>query len=46
MSPRRLQYGSKALFPVMDQNLPEGHLYELLRALYPKQPLTAMHCSA
>ena len=31
------------LFPVMDQNLPEGDLFMRLRALYPKQPLTAMH---
>lgn len=31
------------LFPVLDQNLPEGDLFMRLRALYPKQPLTAMH---
>jgi serine/threonine-protein kinase HipA len=44
--PRQLIYRSSALFPVMDQNLPEGYLFERLRALYPKQPLTPMHCSA
>lgn len=43
MPPRQLVYRSNALFPVMDQNLPEGYLFERLRALYPKQPLTAMH---
>jgi serine/threonine-protein kinase HipA len=43
MPPRQLVYRSNALFPVMDQNLPEGYLFERLRALHPKQPLTAMH---
>ncbi|MEO6276981.1 type II toxin-antitoxin system HipA family toxin [Roseateles sp.] len=43
MPPRQLSYRSNALFPVMDQNLPEGYLFERLRALHPKQPLTAMH---
>lgn len=43
MPPRQLVYRGNALFPVMDQNLPEGYLFERLRALYPKQPLTAMH---
>lgn len=31
------------LFPVMDQNLPEGDLFLRLRALFPKQPLSPMH---
>lgn len=43
MPPRQLVYRSNALFPVMDQNLPEGYLFERLRALHPKQPLTSMH---
>lgn len=34
------------LFPVMDQNLPEGDLFLRLRALFPKQPLTPMHLLA
>ena len=34
------------LFPVMDQNLPEGDLYMRLRAMFPKQPLTPMHLLA
>ncbi|WP_144632095.1 type II toxin-antitoxin system HipA family toxin [Bordetella genomosp. 13] len=34
------------LFPVMDQNLPEGDLYMRLRAAFPKQPLTPMHLLA
>jgi serine/threonine-protein kinase HipA len=34
------------LFPVMDQNLPEGDLFMRLRAMFPKQPLTPMHLLA
>lgn len=34
------------LFPVMDQNLPEGDLWHRLRAAFPKQPLTPMHLLA
>ncbi len=34
------------LFPVMDQNLPEGDLYMRLRGLFPKQALTPMHLLA
>ena len=34
------------LFPVMDQNLPEGDLFVRLRALFPKQPMTPMHLLA
>ncbi len=41
-----LVYTSNSLFPVMDQNLPEGYLYGALRAMYPKQELTAMHLLA
>ncbi len=37
---------SNALFPVMDQNLPEGYLFQRIRESYPKQPLTAMHLLA
>lgn len=34
------------LFPVMDQNLPEGDLFMQLRALFPKQAMTPMHLLA
>jgi serine/threonine-protein kinase HipA len=34
------------LFPVMDQNLPEGDLFMRIRELFPKQPLTPMHLLA
>jgi serine/threonine-protein kinase HipA len=34
------------LFPVMDQNLPEGDLFMRLRAVFPKQALTPMHLLA
>ena len=34
------------LFPVMDQNLPEGDLFVRLRAMFPKQPMTPMHLLA
>lgn len=37
---------SSALFPVMDQNLPEGDLLIRLRAMFPKQPMTPMHLLA
>jgi len=43
MPPTRLIYQSNSLFPVMDQNLPEGYLFQCLREAFPKQPLTAMH---
>jgi serine/threonine-protein kinase HipA len=47
MPPRRqLTWQDGDLFPVMDQNLPEGDLYMRLRALFPKQPLTPMHLLA
>lgn len=46
MPASRLVYQSNAMFPVMDQNLPEGYLFERLRQLYPKQPLSAMHLLA
>lgn len=41
-----LVYEDGALFPVMDQNLPEGYLFERIRAAYPKQQLTPMHLLA
>ena len=34
------------LFPVMDQNLPEGDLFMRLRAMFPKQSMTPMHLLA
>lgn len=46
MPPTRLLYQSNTLFPVMDQNLPEGYLFQRIRESYPKQPLTAMHLLA
>ena len=46
MPPDKLTYEDGDLFPVMDQNLPEGDLYMRLRQLFPKQPLTAMHLLA
>ena len=39
-------YQAGDLFPVMDQNLPEGDLFMRLRQMYPKQPFSAMHLLA
>lgn len=46
MPPTQLDYRGIALFPVMDQNLPEGFLLEQLRHAFPKQPITPMHLLA
>ena len=46
MPPAKLTYFDSALFPVMDQNLPEGDLLIRLRQMFVKQPLTAMHLLA
>lgn len=46
MPPSAMTYADGDLFPVMDQNLPEGDLFLRLRAMFPKQPLTAMHLLA
>lgn len=46
MPPEHLEYRDTSLFPVMDQNLPEGYLYERLRNAFPKQPLSPMHLLA
>jgi serine/threonine-protein kinase HipA len=46
MPPRQPTWQDGDLFPVMDQNLPEGDLYLRLRQWHPKQPLTAMHLLA
>lgn len=46
MPPSQLAYEDTALFPVMDQNLPEGFLFSQLRAAFPKQPITPMHLLA
>jgi len=43
MPPTQITYQSNTLFPVMDQNLPEGYLFQRIREAFPKQPLTAMH---
>lgn len=42
----RLTWQDGDLFPVMDQNLPEGDLFLQLRRLFPKQPLSPMHLLA
>jgi serine/threonine-protein kinase HipA len=46
MPPTQLEYRDSALFPVMDQNLPEGYLFERIRAAFPKQAITPMHLLA
>jgi serine/threonine-protein kinase HipA len=46
MPPTQPTYQNGDVFPVMDQNLPEGDLYMRLRAMFPKQPLTTMHLLA
>ncbi len=46
MPPSMPTYQDGDLFPVLDQNLPEGDLFMRLRQLYPKQPLSAMHLLA
>lgn len=43
---RQLTWTDGDLFPTMDQNLPEGELFMQIRALFPKQPTTAMHLLA
>jgi serine/threonine-protein kinase HipA len=46
MPPAQPTWQDGDVFPVMDQNLPEGDLFARLRALFPKQPLTPMHLLA
>ena len=46
MPPTSLTWRDGDLFPVMDQNLPEGDLFNRLRQHFPKQPMTAMHLLA
>ncbi|MEO5672830.1 MAG: HipA domain-containing protein [Ramlibacter sp.] len=46
MPATNLTYQDGALFPVMDQNLPEGYLFQRIRAEFPKQSLTPMHLLA
>jgi len=46
MPPTRLLYNASTLFPVMDQNLPEGFLFQQLRQAFPKQALGAFHLLA
>ena len=43
---RQLTWTDGDLFPSMDQNLPEGELFMQIRAMFPKQPTTAMHLLA
>lgn len=46
MPPSKMTYEDTALFPVMDQSIPEGDLFMRLRQMFPKQPLTVMHLLA
>ena len=46
MPPTRLTWHDGALFPVMDQNLPEGDLFNRLRQQFPKQAMTVMRLLA
>jgi len=46
MPPSRMLYRGTALFPSMDQNMPEGYLLAQMRAMFPKQPLGAMQMLA
>lgn len=46
MPASRMLYRSNALFPSMDQNLPEGYLLAQMRAMFPKQQLGAMQILA
>ncbi|MDP3824508.1 MAG: type II toxin-antitoxin system HipA family toxin [Burkholderiales bacterium] len=46
MPPTELMYEDGALFPAMDMNLPEGFLFQQIRELFPKQPITPMHLLA
>ncbi len=42
----RLTWQDGDLFPVMDQNLPEGDLFMRIRELFPKQPMSPVHLLA
>lgn len=46
MGPEQLEFSDTALFPVMDQNLPEGYLLARIRDMFPKQPVKPMHLLA
>jgi len=46
MPPRQPTWQDGDLFPSMDQNLPEGDLFQRVRACFPKQALTPMHLLA
>ena len=43
---QKLTWHDGDLFPVMDQNLPEGDLFMRIRELFPKQAMTPMHLLA
>jgi serine/threonine-protein kinase HipA len=43
---RQLVYQDGDLFPSMDMNLPEGYLFQRIKELHPKQPLSKMHMLA
>ena len=49
MPPTRLTWHDGALFPLTDQNLPEGDLFNRLRQQFPKQPSSTaamLECSS
>lgn len=41
-----IHFEDGALFPPMDMNLPEGYLFHQIRAMFPKQEITAMRLLA
>lgn len=46
MPPTRPTWQDGDLFPSLDQNLPEGDLFQRIRQFFPKQALTPMHLLA
>lgn len=46
MPARDIHFQDGALFPPMDMNLPEGFLFYQIRAMFPKQEITAMRLLA
>ena len=46
LSPDQMVHRSSDLFSVMDQNLPEGYLFQRIKDFFPKQKITDMHLLA
>lgn len=46
MPARDIHFHDGALFPPIDMNLPEGYLFQQIRAMFPKQEITAMRLLA